>query len=31
MKPCDWCDRETQLTCSECGGTGLVEDVQEGE
>lgn len=22
MRPCDWCDHETQATCPQCGGDG---------
>lgn len=25
MKPCDWCDRDTQSTCPQCGGDGYSE------
>lgn len=28
---CDWCDRETQVTCPQCKGTGFVEENDEDE
>lgn len=31
MKPCDWCEREDQWTCPQCGGRGFVEEDAEGE
>lgn len=31
MKPCDWCTREDQETCPECGGTGFVEIEDEDD
>lgn len=31
MIPCDWCEREDQLTCPECNGTGFVDQTSDDD